>query len=234
MSAHSQGSCCWRTCYNLCAKPHCIRVLCLITIALLFLQSYQPFNYVLRYNNAAYSKLAFGPLWVEILSNILPHLKQGIQQQYNGDGKIKTKDPPPKLAIFSAHDLTILPLLATLGEEVWDGEDWAPYASLIVIEIHDIINSSSAEVAKAYPSGQAFRLVYNGDVVTPKMRGCLTNSDLCDISILLDRVLSFATEDRDCDSTNDANTNFATLCEFPVNDAIMALFSSWKGILVVY
>eukprot|EP00555_Chaetoceros_dichaeta_P013438 CAMPEP_0198255998 /NCGR_PEP_ID=MMETSP1447-20131203/6000_1 /TAXON_ID=420782 /ORGANISM="Chaetoceros dichaeta, Strain CCMP1751" /LENGTH=566 /DNA_ID=CAMNT_0043942521 /DNA_START=367 /DNA_END=2067 /DNA_ORIENTATION=- len=196
--------------------------------------SYQPYNYMLRYNDAAYSKLAFAPLWVEMLSNILPHLRPEIQKQYNNMGKIKTNDPPPKLAIFSGHDTTLLAILATLGEEMWDGEDWAPYASLMVIELHDIIDSSSAEVVKVYPSGQAFRLVYNGDIITTKMRGCPIDSELCDVTILLNRVLSFATEYRDCESTDDSNAilNVDTLSKSPVDDAIMALFATWKGICV--
>jgi len=196
--------------------------------------SYQPYNYMLRYNDAAYSKLAFAPLWVEMLANILPHLRPDLQKRYNAMGKIKTNDPPPKLAIFSAHDTTILPILATLGEEMWDGKDWAPYASLMVIELHDIIDSSSSEVMKVYPSGQAFRLAYNGDIITTKMRGCPTDSELCDMSILLDRVVSFATEDRDCESAHVANTllNADKLSKSPVDDAIIALFATWRGICV--
>lgn len=157
-----------------------------------------------------------------MLSNILPHLRPDIQKQYNDMGKIKTNDPPPKLAIFSAHDTTLLPILATLGEEMWDGEDWAPYASLMVIELHDIIDFSSAEVVKVYPSGQAFRIVFNGDIITSKMRGCPIDSELCDVTVLLNRVLSFATEDRDCESTSKS----------PVDDAIMDLFATWQGICV--
>ena len=94
----------------------------------------------------AYSKLAFGPLWVNILSNILPFLEgitttankdyfSRIDAIKNGDGS----DPPPKLALFSAHDDTILPLLATLGNNVFDGKEWAPYASVFVSKLSKIM-----------------------------------------------------------------------------------------------
>jgi len=195
--------------------------------------SYLPVSYILRYNDAAFSKLAFSPFWIEILSNILPHLPQELQQQYNKDETIKTNDPPPKLAIFSAHDLSILPLLATLGKEVWDGEEWAPYASLMVIELHDIIlDSPSAAVTTLYPSGKAFRLAYNGDVLTSRMEGCPADLELCDISVLLDRVLSFATTDRDCDAS--APTPNDTQPKYPVDDAIAALLPTPDGTCVTH
>ena len=40
--------------------------------------------------------------------------------------------PPPKFALFSGHDSTVLMLLATLGQDVWNGKEWAPYASVLV------------------------------------------------------------------------------------------------------
>jgi ubiquitin-like domain-containing CTD phosphatase 1 len=42
---------------------------------------------------------------------------------------------PPKLALFSGHDTTLMPILATLGGDVWAGAEWAPYASMILIEL---------------------------------------------------------------------------------------------------
>jgi len=101
--------------------------------------------------------------------------------------------PLPRLHIISGHDTTLMPILATLGEEVWDGTDWSPYASMIQIEIHQIVK----KLENSFPSGFAFRLVYNGQVLTSKMTGC--PSDLCDSKILLDQILPFAKfEERDC------------------------------------
>lgn len=105
------------------------------------------------------------PLWNEILVNIRPVL----------DDK-----PHHKLALFSGHDTTIQPLLISLG--IWDGQ-WAPYATMLIIEIHELIEKSD----------YAFRLLLNGRVLTSKMDGCPQDSDLCDMQILLNHVTSFAT-----------------------------------------
>jgi len=53
-----------------------------------------------------------------------------------------------------------------------------------------------------FPSGFAFRLIYNGKVLTSKMDGCANGSDLCDSQVLVKQVMPFAKyEDRDCAST---------------------------------
>lgn len=101
--------------------------------------------------------------------------------------------PPPKLALFSGHDTTLMPILATLGENVWSGTEWAPYASMILIEIH-IMNSDKGS---DFQSGYGFRLIYNGKVLTPEMDGC--NSEICDSQVLLKQVMPFAKyQERDC------------------------------------
>ena len=109
-------------------------IISLLHIKCLLIKSFLPKTYIWRYNDAAYSKLAFGPLWVEILSNILPFLDKDLELLNNT--VIKGTHPPPKLALFSGHDSTVLPLLATLGEDVWDGASWAPYASVLVSTLH--------------------------------------------------------------------------------------------------
>ena len=43
--------------------------------------------------------------------------------------------PPPKLAVFSGHDTTVMPLLASLGPHLWNDTDWPPYASMLLIEV---------------------------------------------------------------------------------------------------
>ena len=51
-----------------------------------------------------------------------------------------------------------------------------------------------------FASGYAFRLVYNGAVLTPRMDGC--DVELCDSQVLVNLVMPFAMfEERDCAST---------------------------------
>lgn len=77
----------------------------------------------MTHNEGEYSKLAMGPLWSEILDNIRAIINPDDRQP-----------PPNRLALFSGHDTTILPLLVTLGPDVWDGQ-WPPYASMMIIEV---------------------------------------------------------------------------------------------------
>ena len=84
-------------------------------------------------------------------------------------------------------------LLASLGEDVWDGLVWPPYASMVLIELHEILNNDTARVA--------FRLVYNGEVLTSQIPGC--DSELCDTKILIDLVSPFATRAVDCVDTTE-------------------------------
>jgi ubiquitin-like domain-containing CTD phosphatase 1 len=146
-----------------------------------------------RYNDAALAKLGMGPLWKEIMTNILPIT--GASSNYT----TFVPRTPPKLALFSGHDTTLMPILATLGRDVWAGTEWAPYASMILIELYEVDNASESEFA----SGFAFRLIYNGEVLTSRMDGCGSESELCDSQVLLDRVLPFAiSEERDCASVS--------------------------------
>ncbi|KAL7543311.1 hypothetical protein ACHAXR_012620 [Thalassiosira sp. AJA248-18] len=149
------------------------------------------FTFSYKYNDAAYPKLGMGPLWKEIMANILPIVDSA---KYPSSGT-----PPPKLALFSGHDTTLMPILATLGDNVWSGTEWAPYASMMQIEIHEILNSDEGS---AFPSGYAFRLIFNGKVLTSKMDGCAANSELCDSQVLVKQVMPFAKyQERDCAST---------------------------------
>ncbi len=42
---------------------------------------------------------------------------------------------------------------------------------MILIEIHKI-NATAHHLTTVYPSGYAFRLIYNGEVLTSRMDGC--------------------------------------------------------------
>ena len=58
-----------------------------------------------------------------------------------------------------------------------------------MLQIHEVID----QVTSDFPSGYAFRLVYNGRVLTWLMEGCPEYSHLCDISVFMNRVTPFAT-----------------------------------------
>lgn len=132
-----------------------------------------------------YSKLAMGPLWAEIMEKINPII--------NGDSQ-----PTTRLALYSGHDSTIAPLLASLG--MWNATSWPPYASYFNVEVHEIIDGQSD--SKYFPSKFAFRLVYNGQVITGNMPGCMSSLEMCDINVLTKRVNGFATRERNCGGKN--------------------------------
>jgi hypothetical protein len=71
------------------------------------------FHYL--YQNASYSKLAMGPMWAELMD------------------ALQTRTHHVRL--YSGHDDTLMPLLATLGGTVWDGK-WTPYASMLIFEVN--------------------------------------------------------------------------------------------------
>ena len=139
-------------------------------------------GYTFTFNNAQYSKLAIGPLWAEIIDKVkLAQERRNIHQ----------KDNSPRMTLYSGHDDTIMPLLATLGPWFQKNMIWAPYASMFIIEIHGVLNKN--KIVK-----HVFRLVYNGQVLTKHIDEC--NDELCDLDNLLNLVAPFATRDRDCDS----------------------------------
>jgi len=137
-------------------------------------------------NDAEYAKLAMGPLWAEIVDNI----QAVVQEQRNVPNSVPPR-PVPKLALFSGQDTTLIPLLASLGW-VYD-ERWPPYASMLLIEIHEI-NLDGRKTAQKYASDFAFRLIYNGQVITKLF--CRGNRELCDVQLLLYSVSKFAIRER--------------------------------------
>jgi Histidine phosphatase superfamily (branch 2) len=140
----------------------------------------EKYNHILKANDAEYAKLGMAPLWNEILDKLEPHLK--------GD---KTA---PKIAVWSGHDTTMLPLLASISPKLLDDKAWPPYASMVALEIHEV-----KEDLDLFPSMYAFRLVYNGQSLTEKIDLCNPGMDLCDVAILLDLVKKFSnTSSIDC------------------------------------
>jgi hypothetical protein len=145
------------------------------------------FTKVMKFNDSQYAKLALGPLWYEIMQNINPYLESAPDGKNRSQVEVKA----PKFALFSGHDTTIMPLLASLGPALWDDTDWAPYASMLVIELHELIDSH-------YSNTFAFRLVYNGNVLTSLVEGCPEAADLCDIVHFKAIVDPIATRVMDC------------------------------------
>ncbi|OII72278.1 uncharacterized protein cubi_01611 [Cryptosporidium ubiquitum] len=107
---------------------------------------------------------------------------------YLNNGEIHIK--VPKFILFSGHDTTIIPTLASL--EIWD-EHWPPYASTFIIEIynnpmgykerridydyfHDEENEFFQKFLPYY-----LRLLYNGQVITNRLQECL-GKEICHIS----------------------------------------------------
>lgn len=76
--------------------------------------------------DAVYAKLSMAPLWAEIMEII-----NKVIGEDGGDSFTVT----PKLALYSGHDSTIMPLLASLGPNLWNDTEWAPYAAMVLLEV---------------------------------------------------------------------------------------------------
>lgn len=169
-----------------------------------------------RKNGAAFSKLAMGPLWLELMSNF---------NAFTVDGQEETccpTRPRSKFSLYVGHDLTLMPFLASLGLL---GDEWATYAAAIVIELHEIgIDAERDDTL--FGTNHAFRLLYNGEVLTPEIEGCPEDSDLCDFQVLVDLIASFATNFEDCAMTaptaeteeDDGSAAEAELVDEPILD----------------
>ena len=146
-----------------------------------------PVNLLYTANKGEFSKVAMGPLWKEMMHHITAATNADVTQ--NGDSATTTtmtsNPTPAKFALFSAHDSTLLPLLASLG--AWKIEDWWPsYASMMIIEVHEINFDGKTDTAM-YKSDHAFRLIYNGQVWTSRIEGCPAEPEqFCDLTILFD------------------------------------------------
>jgi hypothetical protein len=161
-------------------------------------------------DDAEFSKLAMAPLW----SEILPNLKAAISSV---EKICCPTRPRSKMAIFSAHDTTLIPLLASLN--VFEGE-WPPYASMMIMEVHSI-NLDNSKDYKVFREDHAFRLLYNGKVLTHLVRGCPEDTDLCDAGILIAAVDEMARKRSECSR------------QYPVPKEYSGSFSAAKAILLL-
>jgi len=168
----------------------------------------QKYTKVMKHNKAAYAKLGIGPLWYEIMKHINKVVSGDGDGNGNGDGNVEQEQEQanaPKLALFAGHDTTLMPLLASLGPDLWKDTEWAPYASMMLIEIHELIDGRSDPTV--YQSRFAFRLLYNGNILTPLVEGCHADCELCDVIHLKAVVDPIATRDADCSAKpGDAGT----------------------------
>ncbi|KAJ1638464.1 histidine phosphatase superfamily [Pavlovales sp. CCMP2436] len=118
------------------------------------------FAHKAAYNQAAWPRLALGPLGHEIRT----FARSAVE------GKLGR----PRLALWSAHDTTVTPLLAALG--VHDGR-WAPYAANLVIEVWKRAAGSDAA---------SVRLLFMGEDITWRLPGCERGRALCPFARLED------------------------------------------------
>lgn len=177
------------------------------------------YTYTSKANNAEFSKLGMGPLWHEIIQNIYAHIHED-------------KETPNKIALFSGHDTTIIPLLVSLDPDLWEDDAWPPYASMMLIETHEV-NIDRNTDKKVFKSNFAFRLLYNGNVLTSKVKGCSPDLELCDLDILLSRVEPFAVLDRDC-GANVSEAQLAAVGASTVELVLLPILGMALGGLFVY
>jgi len=149
-------------------------------------------TFVYDFNKSAYAKLAMTPLWSDILSNILTHT--GIPLEELQQTWPDIRQYPPKFALFSAHDTTIMGLLSSL-DLTSDLNKWPAYASMFLIELYSIDTQYLPQDLKqdtedTFPTNIAFRMIYNGEVVTQLMPRC--DTELCDVYNLIDHLAAYA------------------------------------------
>jgi len=206
--------------------------------------------YVYQYKKAAYSKLAMGPLWADIYERMV----------------IATSNKPTstskeRLVLYSAHDVTIMNLLASLDLDVTN-MPIAPYASLLNIEIHAMIDddddenediilddddtttttTTTKDTIDKESIKHGFRLIYNGKVLTSLLSYCPNDKELCDVNILYEHISKFATRNRQKECTIINPTSISTLTkqsvksfnQSPIVSIIIALISCIIGSYITF
>ena len=144
----------------------------------------------MTYKNNLYSKLATNPLWSDILSGLLVHASA---DKYTLNKAWPDLRPKSKLSLYSAHDTTIMTLLASLGGNLYDNS-WPPYASMLNIELFDIEWDANTpdEIRRNFPTNLGFRLLYNGKAITEHVSGCMRDEEICDLDLLVLHVYPFS------------------------------------------
>lgn len=67
-------------------------------------------------------------------------------------------------------------------------------------QIHEMLDDSRDQ--SVYESKFAFRLLYDGQILTDKVQGCTEGMELCDAQHLVNRVKPFARRNVDCIDVN--------------------------------
>jgi len=186
--------------------------------------------FLYQFNDAAFPKLAMGPLWTEIMDRIRLTLRKDM---IDDEGNTGSNDDIPRLLLYSAHDVTILSLLATLGFDIMNMSIPA-YASLLIIEIHAVLENPAYD---SLITSRAFRLLYNGETINRFIKGCPKDEELCDLQILMNLVEPFATRDRDCMSSLTSRTTAeddSFISNSPMVSVTIVLFSCLIGVMVTY
>lgn len=129
------------------------------------------YAYIALFNDSQWSRLAMRTVTKQIRENLL--------------SVIKERKDAKKFVLFSAHDTSVMPLLAAVLGDNWD-KRWAPYASMVTLEFYK--GSGEVNMVSFF-----FRLVYNG--VPQIVPGC--PDSLCDVSVLLE-TLSFGQNQMSC------------------------------------
>lgn len=94
-------------------------------------------------------------------------------------------------------------------------------------KIHEIIDGKTDRTV--FKSDFAFRLLYNGKILTRFMEGCPSDSDLCDVQILRNQVQPFATRSQ---SHNCARHHNPTALAAAVQQTVQSM-SETKGLWVL-
>jgi hypothetical protein len=143
-------------------------------------QSEYTYAYMSLYNDSLWAKTATG--------NTAWHMRNNLQNMMSGG----VGTTPYKFALFSAHDTSVMPFLAAILGDAWDGR-WAGYAYLVSLELYTASATSDLGAGNFY-----FRLVYNGKALL--VPGC--TDTLCDANVLLD-VLSYGQQSMPCSVSDD-------------------------------
>ena len=96
-------------------------------------------------------------------------------------------------------------------------------------QIHEIIDGRSDR--SIYKTSFAFRLLFNGKVLTPFVDGCPSDSDMCDARFLKERVDRFAHRPKDCIPRDQMEPDSGSTKEVFVE--ARSLVSTTEGILLV-
>ena len=198
--------------------------------------------YVYQYKKAAYSKLAMGPLWADIY-----------ERMAIATSNKPTSTSKERLVLYSAHDVTIMTLLASLDIDILHTFPISPYASLFNIEVHAILKDPEESEDVVDDDSQilnstmdkeliqhGFRIIYNGQVITHLLPNC--NEELCDINILFEHIQQFATRNRmkECAVINPPTIKTLTkesvrsYGQSPVISIVVAVISCFVGGFVSY